>query len=141
MTTQNSEIEKQSESEVSGQLVGIHQSWQAPLPPPKFFQQYEEILPGLSDRITVMAEKNAKHRRHMEKGMLYGGITSRIMGLLFAFIIVMSGMAAGVYLILKDKPISGFFSSVIPLGTVAGAFIYERKQHEKKDEKEEDRDE
>jgi uncharacterized membrane protein len=37
-----------------------------PIPPPEVLREYEEVLPGLADRIMTMAEKQAGHRQGLE---------------------------------------------------------------------------
>jgi hypothetical protein len=39
-----------------------HESYHGPIPPPALFRQFEEILPGVADRILRMAEKEQDHR-------------------------------------------------------------------------------
>lgn len=42
-------------------------SWSGPVPPPEVVARYEEIQPGLADRMFRMAEKQSEHRQEMEK--------------------------------------------------------------------------
>ncbi|PIT87868.1 MAG: hypothetical protein COU31_00865 [Candidatus Magasanikbacteria bacterium CG10_big_fil_rev_8_21_14_0_10_40_10] len=112
-------------------MIEISQMWSAPLPPPNLFKQYEEVLPGLGDRITTMAEKNQKHRISMERLMLWGETSLNVLGLLLSFLIVVLGMLLGVYLIIKDKSIEGFLSILTPLGIMGGAFILQKRRERK----------
>jgi uncharacterized membrane protein len=41
-----------------------------PLPHPDTLRQYDELKPGLAERIVVMAESQAAHRQDMEKRLL-----------------------------------------------------------------------
>ena len=44
----------------------ITASYSGPLPPPVVLQQYEEVLPGMADRILAMAEKEQDARHKLE---------------------------------------------------------------------------
>jgi uncharacterized membrane protein len=46
--------------------VETFERYSGPIPQASEIRQYEEVLPGLADRIVTMAEKQAKHRRRME---------------------------------------------------------------------------
>lgn len=48
------------------------QSYQGPLPPPQMMAGYEEVLPGLADRIMAMAEETSAHiRKVRERGQWF----------------------------------------------------------------------
>ncbi len=47
-----------------------HQSYEGPLPPPKFFEQYEQVLPGAAERMMSSAEKQNDHRIRQEDRMI-----------------------------------------------------------------------
>lgn len=108
--------------------VVVHSSYSAPLPPPAMFAKYEEILPGAADRILLMAEGQSKHRRFIEKTVIMSDVVKSWLGLLFAFLLALAGIGSGMYLVLQDKPISGFFSILTPLGIIVTAFIYQQRQ-------------
>ena len=42
-------------------------TFSGPLPPPEHFEAYEKTLPGATDRIMTMTEKQVDHRIDMEK--------------------------------------------------------------------------
>ncbi len=50
---------------VSAHLAMQQQS--GPIPPPEILRKYDEIHPGLAERIIKMAEEEAAHRRIMER--------------------------------------------------------------------------
>jgi len=43
------------------------ETYAGPLPPPKLFEGYEQVLKGSADRILTMAEKEQSHRHSFEK--------------------------------------------------------------------------
>ncbi len=108
-------------------------SYSAPLPPPAMFAQYNSVVPNAAERILVMAEKQSKHRHFIEKLLIVSESSKSLIGLIFAFITVLSGLGVGAYLILNDKEITGLISMFTPLGVVAGLFIYREKSKEKED--------
>lgn len=86
---------------VVGELYAVKKSssFQGPLPPPEMLKGYESILPGASERILAMAEKQQEHRMYIEKtivdrqtkqsgkGQIWGGILT----VLFGFITLVLG--------------------------------------------------
>jgi uncharacterized membrane protein len=112
-------------SQVVSQQVEIHTG---PIPAPAEIGEYERILPGSADRIIRMAEKEQAHRHQIEsRGQRHRlGIT--FVGQLFAFLMGMSGIAGGVYLVKSDKPITGFGVFFTSLATLVGVFFYNRRR-------------
>lgn len=48
-----------------------------PLPPPVMLQRYNEALPGLADRITLMAEKQLDHSQQINSQQVQSEITAQ----------------------------------------------------------------
>lgn len=85
---------------IVGALCAIEESssFRGPLPPPELLKGYEEILPGASERILKMAEKQQEHRMHIEKtiverqtkqsgyGQIWGGLLATLFGLIALFL-------------------------------------------------------
>lgn len=69
-------------------------SFRGPLPPPEILKGYESILPGASERILKMAEKQQNHRMHIEEtiverqtrqsgyGQIWGGVLACLFGII-----------------------------------------------------------
>lgn len=69
-------------------------SFKGPLPPPEILEGYEGILPGASERIIKMAEKQQDHRMFIEKtiverqtkqsghGQTWGGVLAVLFGVI-----------------------------------------------------------
>ncbi len=47
-------------------ITAVHQSFSGPLPHPDLLRHYNEILPGVAERIFSMAEAEAEHQHAME---------------------------------------------------------------------------
>lgn len=123
----------------------IEQSlYKGPLPPAEQLEKYEKVHPGAADRIITMAEKQADHRRMLEfeqlkltrdlnETHLKSETINNKRGLIFAFVLVLLLIIGGFILILFDKDAYGFASIVASLATLAGTFIYRKKQEQKSD--------
>jgi uncharacterized membrane protein len=109
-----------------------------PLPPPQVLIKYEEATHGAADRIIAMAEKQAQHRQAMEQKVVHSNIHNERLGMYFAFILTVSIMALGTYLLMNDKQVEGFIALFAPALFQAGNYIYnkyeERKHAEDRDE-------
>ena len=113
------------------------QHYSGPLPPAVEFEKYEKVLKGSADRILKLAENQNQHRRFIEKVVVIVDSLTSMAGLIGALAIVAGGMWAGVYLIMNDKPTAGFVAMLVPLGTVAAAFLYQKyKEDDDNDDKE-----
>jgi uncharacterized membrane protein len=107
--------------------VSKFSQYSGPIPSADALESYEKVLKGCADRIVKMAENQSNHRIKIENKVInYDGIRS-ILGLLFAFMIVIGSLAACTYLILKEKTNAGLLVGMVPLGTVVGAFIYQKR--------------
>ncbi len=81
-------------------------AYSGPIPPATEFKEYEKTLPGAADRILKMAENENAHR-HKEESCLRDAAfkldnkeaNERIMGLCFAFVIIMSCIFLGFFLL------------------------------------------
>lgn len=73
-------------------------SYSGPLPPPHVLRDYEDVLPGLADRIVTMAEKQLDHRMRLEKTVIAGGSKRASQGIYAAVIIEGMFLATSCYL-------------------------------------------
>jgi len=112
------------ESQMISTTTEIHAG---PLPSARELSKYEQVLPGLADRIVTMAESQSVHRQEIENRVITSDSYRATFGLVFAFIIVIGGIIASVYLILNDKQVSGLLLGGTPLAVVVGAFIYQKR--------------
>ena len=70
----------------------VYSEFSGPLPHPEILAKYENVFPGAAERIFQMAENQANHRRSMEKDSLHFSARDSLLGILFGFIIAMSGI-------------------------------------------------
>lgn len=133
MAKQNNPTRHQQVGPQPGQI--IHQQTQitrhGPLPDPLTLKQYDEVMPGFANRVITLAEGESKHRREMDKNVIWMNFILNILGNL-------SGLAAisGVVWLCWYSISLGFANqaatiAVGVLASIAGVFVY-RKHAEKK---------
>jgi len=66
-----------------------------PIPPPLLLSEYDQVLPGLADRLVTLAEGEAAHRHALQ----FRRVRLAEAGLASAFVIAMSTIFGGIYLI------------------------------------------
>lgn len=110
----------------SGHVIQVQQTQiSGPIPAPEIIAGYERILPGSADRIIKMAEKEQEHRHGMERTNTKMTAAIIILGQFLGFTIGISGIVGGIYLVLHDKPITGFSIFFASLATLVGVFLYD----------------
>ncbi|MCP5112171.1 MAG: DUF2335 domain-containing protein [bacterium] len=130
------------ETEVSIEAIRWHRG---PLPPPAQLAEYNEVLPGLAERIVTLTEEEARHRRSLEQKALEA--TSRNSenrdveakrGQVFAFTIAMSFILAGLIVAIWAEPWAGTVFGGIGIGGIVSTFVLGRREQattrEKSDE-------
>jgi uncharacterized membrane protein len=103
-------------------------AFSGPLPPPAVLAKYNEVLPGLAERIVALTEQQSAHRQALEAAVTKGNIAAQGRGQWFALVTVLAGMASGVWLVSADKPTAGLTAMLTPLGIVAAGFFIARAQ-------------
>lgn len=81
-------------------------SHSGPLPDPDTLQRYEQVLPGLAERIVAMAEKQSDHRQSLERAVILNGIKAEGRGASYAFALGLCGIILRRYLPGMDKACS-----------------------------------
>ena len=91
-------------------------------------EKYEHILPGSAERILSMAESQSKHRHTQESKFLDSSLINTRIGMIFGFIISMTTIISGVFLIFFDKSTEGLSTILGSLVALVGIFIYSKKK-------------
>ncbi len=104
------------------------QQFSGPMPPPEMLRQYEEVLPGLANRIVTLAENQSSHRIRLERRVTTSNIWRAHFGQLFAFLIAVCGIVAGTYLIINNKSAEGIAAILTPITGIAGVFVWRTKR-------------
>lgn len=81
--------------------------YQGDLPHPDILKGYNELYPDAAKKIIDNGIAESVHRRQMEERYLKGNIISYRFGQWFGFIVALSIILGGIYLISTDHPITG----------------------------------
>jgi uncharacterized membrane protein len=74
-----------------------------------------------------MAENEQSHRHQSEKMEQTNRMRVTLVGQIFAFLIGISGISGGIFLVKYDKSISGFGVFFSSLASIMGVFFYGRR--------------
>src|SRR5437016_10685078 len=119
--------------------VSQQYSFSGPPPPREVLAKYNQAMPGLAERIISMAEQQGRHRQEIEKTVINSNAFVQKVGPFLGFIVAMTAVIGGIVLILKGKDGYGLAAIITALASLAGVFIYGKKQQRKNlDEKAQD---
>ena len=107
--------------------------FQGPLPPPQILSGYNDIEPGLVNRIVTMAEKNGAHVRDMERKEQQYGYWSQFLGQCFGFVLIALLIGSGAFLIYTGHTLSGFFGSVVGWAAILAFLVFKHRENTKKE--------
>lgn|ERR1035437_1781835 len=93
-------------------------------PSPGTLREYEEVMPGLAQKMICNAEKQTAHRIDMEKKLITSNIRKSYLGLIFGFLIGVTGIGGGMYLTTIGFNIIGIMFSSGTLVSLVMTFIY-----------------
>jgi uncharacterized membrane protein len=100
---------------------------EGPIPSPKALAEYENVLPGLADRIMMMAESNASHIRKKEANHLNKYFFDKNIGRIIGSIIILTVLWLTKYAIDANMPIlAGILGGTTVIG-LATIFILGKK--------------
>jgi uncharacterized membrane protein len=135
-------IQEENQAIQRSQLVAVSQYRAGILPPPDELERYEQIEPGITNRLLQTFEDQVKHRIDIEKTVIEGDSKRANRGQVFAFIIVMVVLGISVFLMMNGYSISGLVSLFVGVGSLASIFIgtsinraEERKRKRERDNK------
>jgi uncharacterized membrane protein len=98
----------------------------SPYPAPAELRQYEEILPGFTERILSLTERESEHRIQEERLQTRATITLAERGQKYAFIIVLALVAVGGAGIATGHSVAGLAGVIAAAATVVTAFVAPR---------------
>lgn len=105
-------------------------AYSGPLPPPEWFRQYEEVLPGVGDRMMTVVESEvadqhaeAGHRREMERTLVGAGVTLAKRGQIGAWLLGFAFLVASVVLILSGHSVLGGVFGLADLVGIVASFV------------------
>jgi uncharacterized membrane protein len=68
---------EEAAQEIKGEVAEIRAIFTGPIPPPEMIGAYESALPGLANRIMMMAESEGQHRHAQEQKALDAEIETK----------------------------------------------------------------
>ncbi len=98
-----------------------------PLPAPETLERYGQIVPGGAERIFGWVEQQAAHRQSLEKARLDSDTKNEARGQWFAFVITLTGLACGTFLVYTGKDATGLALMLGDLALLAGVFVYSKR--------------
>ncbi len=90
--------------------------------------QYNEAIPGGAERILAMAERQSAHREDMETTVVTANVQSQARGSWFGFIIAMTAILGGIYLIKIGQSPQGLVTIIGSLVALTTVFIWGKKK-------------
>lgn len=105
-------------------MVYYEEIHSGPLPDPATLARYNELAPGLAERIIVMAENQQEHRHGMEQYALRSERQRTMVGLAVGGVLSLAGMGVAAILALKGESGGAIATVIIELGVLAGVFVY-----------------
>ena len=106
-------------------------AFSGPIPPPILRQQYDEIDPGLANRIVAMAEKQQSHRHDLESIAVRSDIRRGYLGMGSGLLVALAGIGIGGYLLSLGQKIEGSVFAGGTLAAIVGVFVYGTDQRRK----------
>ena len=137
----NNKVSKSNPRMVESRMTAISSSFSGPLPPPNILDGYERVLPGSADRIITMAEEQLKHRHNLEKSVIKSNIRNEGVGMVFAFILTLTLMFFGGYLIINEKETAGYFAVFGPVVFHSASYVFNKRKEGKTNETKEIKEE
>jgi uncharacterized membrane protein len=104
--------------------IEISRHFSGPLPPPEVLKEYNDILPGLADRIMKMAEKQSTHRQKIEDNVIGSDAYRANAGLWMGVGVAVLSILAGTYLIAIGHDWAGVSMGTVVVVALAGVFVY-----------------
>lgn len=96
---------------------------QGPLPPAHEFEKYEQIQPGMADRIMGMAEKEQNYGHERDRKIIDGTFVLKKRAQLFAFILSIIFIIGGFIMIFQNEKTPGYILSGIGLVSLVSQFL------------------
>jgi len=106
-------------------------SFSGPLPPPEALERYNQILPGLPERIIAIAESQHSHRQELDTHVIHSNVSAQRMGTVLGFVVAMTVIVGGVFLVYEGKSGEGLAAIITALASLVGVFLYSKREQQK----------
>lgn len=84
-----------------------------PIPSPDIMADYENIMPGATDRIIAMAENQSKHRQSMESIKVKAESRDSLLGVIFAFMLGIGCIIACMVMVIMVPSAAGVICGAV----------------------------
>jgi uncharacterized membrane protein len=121
------------EEDKRGKILSIFSKrFIGPLPPPEDLEKYNEVVPGLAERIVKLTENQSSHRIEIEKLAISSQLSESKRGQYMGFILALVCIGSSVFLALNNQHI---VASVLGGSTVIGlvTIFFAGKKEQKRD--------
>jgi uncharacterized membrane protein len=119
--------EEGNNGETSGILIARREIHSGPLPTPADLQNYDKVLPGLADRIVVMAEKQQDYVMQQKAKIVESEAGALSRGQWMAFILCFVSFALPIFGIFSGNIYAIVVPSIVPVVCIAGLLIARKK--------------
>ena len=109
--------------EVVARFEAVAESHEGPLPAPETLAGYEHVLPGSAERILLMAEQEALHRRLIVSKVVESGTSRTRWGLWLGAFVALAVIGAGLTAVIAGHPWPGTVIITADLASVVGVFV------------------
>lgn len=111
-----------------------YRSFSGPLPPPEVLARYNEVVPNGAERILAMAERQSAHRESLESRVVDGNLANQKSGSLRAFVLALTVILGGIYLMATGRDGWGFAAIIASLTSLITVFAIGRSEQRKERE-------
>lgn len=108
-------------------VVSAGVSFVGPLPPPEMLAKYEEVQPGLVDRIVSMAEREQAHRHVQEASLVAGELRKQTLGQALGFGVTIAGLATTFGCAVYGHGTTAAIIGTVNLVSVVSVFVLGRR--------------
>lgn len=98
-------------------------SFFGPIPPPSLLANYDEVHPGLAERIVKMAEVQAEHRQGMEARSLDSRLFLAKAGIFTGLFVALAVLTTAAYIAYLGHPVSASILGVSDLVGLVAVFV------------------
>jgi uncharacterized membrane protein len=120
----DAKLVNQMTQRVERQLVQIRREiHRGPLPSPAMLREYEDVVPGLAERIVRLTEKEQDHRHYSDKRNFDDSLDIAKRGQHYGLVVVLVGFFISAALVLLGHPIPGTIIGGIDLVALATVFV------------------
>lgn len=102
--------------------------FRGPLPTPALLAQYEQVHPGLAERIVRMAESEQQHRHQLEQHDVEQPYLLARRGQWFAMTLAVLVLLLAAVMAIAGSPAAGTVVAALDITAVMVAFLYGRRQ-------------